>query len=83
MGLIVPGRDLSRSARFNGGYLRRVGLTGYHQLPGDPGDLVGQRHRGQLRRLALEQRNEPGRYSGLAPLSMPDHRCRTDHQHTA
>ena len=45
-----------------------IGLARHHQLPGDPGDLVGQRHRGQLRRLALEQRHQPGRaaHSGRA-----------------
>lgn len=40
---------------------KAVRLTAHHQLPGDTGDLVGQRHCDQLWLLALQQANKPGR----------------------
>src|SRR5882757_6261573 len=36
-----------------------VGLSGCHQLPGDAGGLVGQRHGGELGRLALQELDQP------------------------
>src|SRR5450756_1860099 len=38
-----------------------VTLARRHQLPGDAGDLVGERHRREFRRLALHQGDQPGR----------------------
>src|SRR5580698_1284991 len=37
-----------------------VTLARRQQLPGDAGNLVGERHRRELRRLARQQRHEPG-----------------------
>jgi hypothetical protein len=37
-----------------------------HQLPGDAGHLVGQRHGDQLRRFALEKVEDPGRPASAA-----------------
>jgi hypothetical protein len=61
-----------------------VALPCHHQLPGDPGDLVGQRHCNQLGRLALEQIHQPGRSRRtLAEPQLPDDSGRPDYQHTA
>lgn len=38
-----------------------IRLACHHHFPGDPGDLVGQRHGHEFRRFALEQLDEPGR----------------------
>ena len=38
-----------------------VALAADHQFPGDACGLVGQRHRGQLRRLAPNELRQPGR----------------------
>src|SRR5206468_7064477 len=47
---------------------RIVALAAGHQLPGDAHGLVGERHRRQLGRLALEQRGEPRRgYDAASP----------------
>ena len=62
---------------------RVVVLAADHQLPGDAGHLVGQRHGGQLGRLALEELEEPGRGHGLCRAGLLDHRGRPDHQHAA
>jgi hypothetical protein len=62
--------------------LGAVGFPGHHHLPGDTRGLVGQRNGGQFRRLALEQRGEPGRRL-TAAQSMLDHRGSPDHQHAA
>src|SRR6202022_2044554 len=48
--------------------LRIIALAADHQLPGDARHLVGQRHGGELWRLAFEQFEPPGR--GMpAPLA--------------
>jgi hypothetical protein len=61
-----------------------VALPCHHQLPGDPGDLVGQRHCNQLGRLALEQIHQPGRSRRtLAAPQLPDDSRGPGHQHTA
>src|SRR6266436_10255873 len=45
------------------GHLRAVvTLACRHQLPGDAGNLVGERHRREFWRLALEQGEQPGRW---------------------
>ena len=62
-------RSPSRPADFVSGSFWRyghralgvVGLAARHQLPGDARRLVGERHGGELGRLALQQRDEPGR----------------------
>ncbi|NEI67891.1 hypothetical protein GR243_40305, partial [Rhizobium leguminosarum] len=47
-----------------------VSLAGHHHFPGDPGDLVGQRHSREFWGLALEQLDEArAKRSGLFPLS--------------
>src|SRR5207237_4415637 len=38
-----------------------VALAADHQLPGDARRLIGERHGGKLRRLALDERQQPGR----------------------
>jgi putative transposase len=53
-----------------------------HQLPSDTRDLIGQRHGGQLRRLALEKRGKPGRRPS-ATSNVLDHGGSPDHQHAA
>src|SRR6266851_2822271 len=60
-----------------------VGLAADHQLPGDPRRLVGERHGRKLRRLALDERHEPGR--GVAPrlADLLDYRGGTAHQGAA
>ena len=55
--LVHPGRDDMG---------RIVVLAADHQLPGDAGHLVGQRHGGELGRFALQQLDQPRR--GLAPV---------------
>jgi hypothetical protein len=42
------------------GFYPAVDFATHHHLPGDASHLVGQGHGGQFRRLALEQRDEPG-----------------------
>jgi hypothetical protein len=64
--LPVPCRSLRRGGRRRFG---DIALARDHQLPGDAGHLVGQRHGGQLRRLALETLGEPG--LGLAAALSP------------
>jgi len=59
---------------------RGVGFSCPHQLPGNTCHLVGQRHRGQLRRLALEQRSQPGQ-GFAAALILLNHGGCSDHQH--
>src|SRR5882757_10304625 len=50
-----------------------VTLAGRHQLPGDASNLVGERHSGKLRRLALQQRHHPRRWMATAMLRLLDH----------
>ena len=60
-----------------------VGLAADHQLPGNARRLVGERHGGKLRRLALDKRCQPGR---RVPTRLPgvlDHRGGADHQNAA
>ena len=54
---------------------RLVRLAADHQLPGDAGELVGQRHCGELWRLALEKLDQPGR--GMAPVPVAAAAART------
>src|SRR5208282_470024 len=58
--LPVSGQSLGR-ARQGGGAFGVVSFPCQHHLPGDAGGLVGQRHGGQLRRLALEKFGQPRR----------------------
>ena len=51
-----------------------VGLAADHQLPGDPRRLVGERHGGKLRRLAFDERYEPGRGVATRLADLLDHR---------
>src|SRR5208283_6216160 len=69
--LPVSGQSLGR-ARQGGGGFGVVSFPCQHHLPGDAGGLVGQRHGGQLRRLALEKFGQPRRCLAAA-LSLPDH----------
>jgi hypothetical protein len=46
-----------------------VMLAADHQLPGDAGHFIGQRHGGELGRFALQQFDKPRR--GMAPCSLP------------
>lgn len=60
-----------------------VTLTRRHQLPGDAGDLVGERHGRELWRLALQQSEQPGRRMAAAAPSLLDHRGRPRYQQAA
>src|SRR5438132_5983727 len=64
----------ARSRRRAGSGLRRptVGLAAHHHGPDDAGQLVGQRHRRELLRLARQQFQEPRR--GVAALGLLDDR---------
>src|SRR5882672_10994555 len=57
-----------------------VTLACRHQLPGDAGGLVGQRHCRLLRRLALDQFEQPARSAMMLPGRLLDHRGRPDHE---
>ena len=78
--LPVSGQSLDRAGRGRG--FRAVRFACQHHLPGNARGLVGQRHGGQLRRLALEKCGKPGRRL-TAAHSMLDHRGSADHQHAA
>jgi hypothetical protein len=57
---------------------RIIGLARHHHLPGDARGLVGERDRGELGRLAGNERHEPGRSVGLAaPDLLNDGGCAT------
>src|SRR5437763_4843514 len=87
--LIWLGRRLVHLGRDGMGGI--VVLSADHQLPGDAGHLVGQRHGGELGRFALEQLGKPRR--GMALCSLPgagfaaphllDHGGCANHQHAA
>src|SRR3954464_15088870 len=80
--LAAPARPVWRTRRpadLLGGQRRcvrppRAGVTlaCYHQLPGDAGILVGERHGGELWRLARQQREQPGRWTAAAVLCLLD-----------
>ena len=57
-----------------------VALAAGHELPGDAGGLVGERHGDELGRLALEQAGEPGRGPGAAAPDLLDVGGRARHQ---
>ena len=57
--LPVPGRSLGGAGRGDRRRFRGVTFPRPHQFPRDACHLVGQRHGGQLRRLALEKLGEP------------------------
>jgi hypothetical protein len=80
-GLPVSGQSLGRAHQGGGGF-RAVSFPCEHHLPGDARGLVGQRHSGQLRRLALGKCGQPGRRFAAAQ-SVLDHCGSSDHQHTA
>ena len=75
----------ARTARHCPRWTATVLLAADHQLPGDAGQLVGQRHRRQLRRLARNQRRQPGRgaccghaaSAGSGRWRPPPARCRS------
>src|SRR6202158_710900 len=54
-----------------------------HQLPGDAGNLVGERHRHEFWRLALQQGDQPRRRVAPAAPNLLDHRSRPRHQQAA
>src|SRR6266403_529634 len=54
-----------------------------HQLPCDAGNLVGERHRREFWRLALQQGEQPGRRTAAAAPHLLDHRGRPRHQQAA
>ena len=58
--LPVSGRSLSHSRRTQRHGFYAVDVATHHHLPGDAGDLVGQRDGDRFRRFALEQLDEPG-----------------------
>src|SRR5712691_8374035 len=60
-----------------------VTFAGRHQLPGDTGDLVGERYCGEFRRLALHQGDQPGRRMAATVPHLLDHRSRSRHQQAA
>src|SRR5271169_513075 len=72
-----PGRSLGSAP----GARTIIALPAGHQLPGDAGDLVGERHRDQLRRLAVQQVLQPRPGPPAAAADLTDQRCRTDYQH--
>src|SRR5215831_20559992 len=51
-------------------------LSRRHQFPGDTSHLVGKRHCGKLRWLALQESEEPARCTTFG-LRLPDHRGRS------
>ncbi len=53
-----------------------IGLAVHHDGPSDAGDLVGERNRDQLARLARQEREKPGR--GMTWLGPSDDRCGAD-----
>src|SRR5215469_1830537 len=63
-GLVHPGRDDM------GGI---IVMSADHQLPGDAGPLVGQRHSGELGRFALQQLGEPRRWMAFTAPHLLDH----------
>src|SRR6202011_2990194 len=54
-----------------------------HQLPGDAGNLVGERHRREFWRLALQQGDQPRRRVAPAAPNLLDHRGRPRYQQAA
>src|SRR5580698_937389 len=60
-----------------------VTLARRQQLPGDAGNLVGERHRRELRRLARQQRHEPGCRTAAALLRLLDDGGSSRYQHAA
>ena len=53
-------------------FSRGIAVACDHQLPGDAGHFVGQRHGGQLRRFALEEADNPGRPAPAASYMLDD-----------
>src|SRR5271168_861427 len=76
-----PADLLSGECRCTGHPRAIVTLTRRQQLPGDTGNLVGKRHSGKLRRLALQQRHYPRRWMAATTPGLLDHRGRTGHQY--
>src|SRR5215467_2577884 len=72
---ITPDVSAISSRRECGGFL--IALTFGHHGPCHPGDLVGERDRGDLRRPPGQQRGKPGPPLGAMDLGIPDHRKRT------
>src|SRR3989442_1819502 len=79
---------LRRSSRLVCGELGQdtraiVAFAADHQLPGDARDLIGQRYRGELGRLALEKLDQPGPGMSASSLDLLDHGGGADDQHAA
>ena len=74
---------LSGGGRCTGHPRAVVTLACRHQLPGDAGSPVGERHRCELRRLALQQGDQPRRRMAAAVPRLLDHRGCSRHQHAA
>src|SRR5216684_3215208 len=71
------------SHRYLGRLRAVVTLACRHQLPGDTGNLVSERHRREFRRLTLEQGEQPGRRTATAVPNLLDHGGRSHHQQPA
>ena len=81
LALAIRLRGHGNSGRpYGDGLLASIRFPGRHHGPRDAGHLVGQSHRRDLARLALQQCKQPSR-SALAPwLGVADHRHRADDQ---
>src|SRR6516164_2411990 len=60
-----------------------VALALSHHCPGHPGDLIGERDGGDLRRPPRQQCCEPGPMLGAIDLGIADHRQRAGDEQTA
>src|SRR5262245_22653549 len=61
-----------------------VAFAAHHQFPGDARGLVGERHGGELGRLACDQLAQPGRgAASAAAFDLPNHRGGARHQDAA
>src|SRR6516164_3562798 len=76
---VVPAR--SRLYRERNWLLVALALS--HHCPGHPGDLIGERDGGDLRRPPRQQCCEPGPMLGAIDLGIADHRQRAGDEQTA
>src|ERR1700761_2756882 len=67
----VPGVVSSHSRREGGGFL--ISFVPGHHCPGHPGELVGERDRGDLCGTARQQPSEPGSMTAAMDLGIADH----------
>src|SRR5258706_11796705 len=85
-----PGRRIRRPADLLSGDSRCarhpravVTFARRHQLPGDAGNLVGERHGREFWRLALQHGKQPRRRTATATPNLLDHCGRSRHQQPA